>query len=144
MKKTVEFYAANIRYTADLLDAVPSVGDKYMGHSWETVETVEEFSCIVPENRTMNGYGYRIETTDPDDGSRYERYCFVPCKYDDDDTDSLWYALMTGPDDDDWGTGTYDREEAIVRLHDKRSDYPDAYIAVIQEGENPTCIDEIR
>lgn len=56
----------------------------------------------------------------------------------------LWYALMTGPDDDDWGTGTYDREEAIARLHDMRGDYPDAYIAVIQEGENPTCIDEIR
>lgn len=60
------------------------------------------------------------------------------------DEDPLWYALMTGPDDDDWGTGTYDREEAIARLHDMRSDYPDAYIAVIQESENPTCIDEIR
>ena len=60
------------------------------------------------------------------------------------DEDPLWYALMTGPDDDDWGTGTYDRAEALERLQDMRNDYPDAYIAVIREGENPTCIDEIR
>ena len=60
------------------------------------------------------------------------------------DEDPLWYALLTSPDDDDWGTGTYDKEEAIARLQDMRSDYPDACIAVIREGENPTCIDEIR
>lgn len=56
----------------------------------------------------------------------------------------LWYALLTSPDDDDWGTGTYDRAEALERLQDMRVDYPDAYIAVIRESENPTCIDEIR
>ena len=57
---------------------------------------------------------------------------------------AYWFALMTGPDDQDWGTGTHDKEEAIARLREMRADYPDAYIAVIMEGRDPVCVDEIR
>lgn len=57
----------------------------------------------------------------------------------------LWYALMTDNDDTDWGTGTFDREEAIEKVKTWRNGpYPDAYIAVIDDGATPVCIDEIR
>lgn len=57
----------------------------------------------------------------------------------------IWYAIMQDRDDTDWGTGTYDRQEAIEKVKSWREDgYPDAYIAVIEEGGNePMCIDEI-
>lgn len=56
----------------------------------------------------------------------------------------IWYAIMMDNDDQDWGTGTFDKAEAIQRVKDLRSDYPDAYIAVIDDGHDPVCIEEIR
>lgn len=57
----------------------------------------------------------------------------------------LWYALMMDNDDTDWGTGTFDREEALARLKAWREGpYPEAYIAVIDDGDTPVCVDEIR
>lgn len=58
--------------------------------------------------------------------------------------DKYWYAIMMDLDDQDWGTGTFDKEEAIRRVRDLRPDYPDAYIAVIQEGNDPICVEEIH
>lgn len=75
MKKTCEFYSDNTRYTADILDAVPIPGDEYMGRG-EVVVTVERFPSAIPEDRTLVGDAYRLETID--DGVRYERFCFVP------------------------------------------------------------------
>ena len=53
----------------------------------------------------------------------------------------LWYAVMRDREDDDWGYGSYDIEEAKQMLTEEES--PEAYIAVIAEGENPVCVDEI-
>ena len=57
----------------------------------------------------------------------------------------LWYALMKDMDDSDWGTGTYDRDEAIRRMKDSNGFY--TLIAVIDEGDgNPgsaVCVAEI-
>lgn len=53
----------------------------------------------------------------------------------------LWYAVMRDRDDDDWGYGSHDIEEAKRMCLDQES--PEAYIAVIEEGENPVCVDEI-
>ena len=75
MKKTCEFYATNVRYTADVLDVVPIPGDEYFARG-EVIVTVEEIYPIVPCDRAMNGAAYRLETVD--DGVRYERFCFVP------------------------------------------------------------------
>ena len=52
---------------------------------------------------------------------------------------NLWYALQTDPDDNDWGTGTYDKEEAI-RTAKERNYYR---IAVIAEGPDPICIKKL-
>ena len=56
----------------------------------------------------------------------------------------IWYAIMQDNDDQDWGTGTFDREEAIDRVKAMRDEYPEAYIAVIDDDEDPICIEEIR
>ena len=54
--------------------------------------------------------------------------------------DKLWYAVMANREDTDWGTGSYDLEEAKAKCRDYGAE---AYIAVIAEGENPVCIEEI-
>ena len=56
----------------------------------------------------------------------------------------LWYAIMQDNDDQDWGTGTFNLEEAIERVKAKRDEFPDAYIAVIDDGPDPVCVEEIR
>lgn len=53
---------------------------------------------------------------------------------------TFWYAVMQDNEDTDWGTGSYDLAEAREML----KDYPDGYIAVIEEGSDPICVDEIR
>ena len=53
-------------------------------------------------------------------------------------TANLWYAYQTDADDIDWGTGTYNEDEARQWL----ADNPEGRIAVIEEGDDPICIDE--
>ena len=54
-----------------------------------------------------------------------------------------WYAVQRDREDD-WNTGSYDREEALEMARKLRADYPDALIAVIDNrGDNPVCVDEI-
>jgi hypothetical protein len=53
----------------------------------------------------------------------------------------LWYAVMRDREDDDWGYGSHDIDEAKQMLTEEESG--EAYIAVIEEGENPVCVDEI-
>jgi hypothetical protein len=52
---------------------------------------------------------------------------------------------MQDRDDTDWGTGTYDKQEAIEMVKSWRQDgYNDSYIAVIDEsGREPMCVEEI-
>ena len=57
----------------------------------------------------------------------------------------IWYAAMRDNEDDDWGTGSYDLEEARAMVKHNLDIYPDGYVAVIDESTaNPVCIDEIR
>jgi hypothetical protein len=54
---------------------------------------------------------------------------------------NLWYAVMKDENDDDWGTGSYNLDEAREML----DRYPEGYIAVIDEStDNPVCVEEIR
>ena len=61
----------------------------------------------------------------------------------------VWYAVMRDRDDNDWGTGSFDLEEAKAEV--LQMDSPDAYIAVIdgqydKDGNattDPICVDEI-
>jgi hypothetical protein len=58
-----------------------------------------------------------------------------------------WYAVMMDREDNDWGTGSFDLDEAKTMA----TKYPEGYIAVIDGGydENgnattdPICVDEI-
>ena len=56
-------------------------------------------------------------------------------------SDRKWYAVMRDREDDDWGYGSYDIDEAKQMLTEEESG--EAYIAVIEEGENPVCVDRI-
>lgn len=51
-----------------------------------------------------------------------------------------WYAVMQDDDDNDWGTGSYDLDEAQEMV----KKYPEGYIAVIDEGGDPVCVNVIR
>ena len=53
---------------------------------------------------------------------------------------NYWYAVMKDNDDADWGYGSYSLDEAKEMV----KNYPDGYIAVIDEGNDPICIEEIR
>ena len=54
----------------------------------------------------------------------------------------LWYAVMRDNDDNDWGSGSYDYDEAVEMV---QKYIPDGgYIAVIEEGSDPICVEEIR
>ena len=52
-----------------------------------------------------------------------------------------WYAVEMNRDDNDWGTGSYCYSEAVCMAimfgHD-------AYIAVIEDGKDPICVEEIH
>lgn len=57
----------------------------------------------------------------------------------------IWYAVMRDLEDNDWGTGSFDLDEATQRVKQMRADgEPDAYIAVIDNGDDPVCVDEIH
>lgn len=53
-----------------------------------------------------------------------------------------WYAVMKDAEDDDWGTGSYDYSTAVDMVQQYLSD--GGYIAVIDEGGDPICVEEIR
>lgn len=57
----------------------------------------------------------------------------------------LWYAIQIGADDNDWGYGFETMEEAEAKAQEIAQDHPEdlVRIAVIEEGDDPICIDEI-
>lgn len=50
-----------------------------------------------------------------------------------------WYAWQVDENDNDWGSGTYDKDEAIRKA--KERNYK--RIAVIEEGNDPICVEEL-
>ena len=55
------------------------------------------------------------------------------------ENNNKWYAVMSGKNDDDWGTGSFDPDEAQKMVIKNLDIYPGGYIAVI---ENDVCIEE--
>lgn len=55
-----------------------------------------------------------------------------------------FYAVMADRDDTDWGTGSYSLDKAIEMVKEKKDVYPDGYIAVIEMGSDPICVEEIE
>ena len=53
--------------------------------------------------------------------------------------ENKWFAVMTDHDDNDWGYGSADYEEAMRMVINALDVYPDGYIAII---ENDVCIEE--
>ena len=66
---------------------------------------------------------------------------------DDEMETKLWYAVMRDLEDSDWGTGSYDLDEARAKVAELRDDgFEDAYIAVIDmhNEDDPVCVEEIH
>lgn len=55
-----------------------------------------------------------------------------------------WYAVMIDNEDNDWGTGSYDLDEAKAMVKRNLDIYPNGYIAVIDNSSDPVCVDEIH
>lgn len=63
----------------------------------------------------------------------------------DNDEPHIWYAVLIDADDTDWGVGSHDIDEAMDMVRTLRADgHSDAYIAEIEEGDDPICCGEIR
>lgn len=60
----------------------------------------------------------------------------------------IWYAVQIGADDNDWGYGSYDEQEALRMAQEAAENNPDwlVRIAVIDQGQDgnadPICIEE--
>lgn len=55
---------------------------------------------------------------------------------------NIWYAVMRDNDDNDWGTGSTRKREALKMAKDSG---PEAYVAVIDtHTNNPVCINEFH
>lgn len=60
----------------------------------------------------------------------------------------IWYAVQVGADDNDWGYGSYDEQEALRMAQEAAENNPDwlVRIAVIDQGQDgnadPICIEE--
>lgn len=58
---------------------------------------------------------------------------------------NMWYAVMMDNDDSDWGYGSDNMDKAIEMAKEARANgNEDAYIAVIADGADPICVDELR
>lgn len=56
----------------------------------------------------------------------------------------LWYAVLEDVEDNDWSDGSYNLSEAInMAKRLKEEGFPNASIAVIDEGSDPICVDII-
>lgn len=79
------------------------------------------------------------------DGSKIERIMCVERNnsIEEETENAIWYAVQRDTEDD-WGSGSYSLDEAMQMLRKLREDYPDALVAVIRQGGDPICIDEIR
>lgn len=53
-----------------------------------------------------------------------------------------WYAVMTDAEDNDWGYGSSDYDEAVKMVQPFVAD--GGYIAVIDDGDDPVCVEEIH
>lgn len=60
----------------------------------------------------------------------------------------IWYAVQVGADDNDWGYGSYDEQEALRMAQEAAENNLDwlVRIAVIDQGQDgnadPICIEE--
>ena len=55
--------------------------------------------------------------------------------------DRIWYAVLTDYEDNDWGIGSYDLEEAKQKVINNLDIYPNGLIAAIDVD---VCVGEYR
>lgn len=89
--------------------------------------------------------GHEVEIRDDETGETVE-LLNIDDEEDEIVENKLWYAVMRDREDIDWGTGSYDLDEAREKMNEWRNDgWEDAYIAVIDmhNEDDPVCVEEI-
>lgn len=90
--------------------------------------------------------GHEVEIRNDETGDTVELDAETE-EEDDEMETKLWYAVMRDLEDSDWGTGSYDLDEARAKVNELREDgNTDAYIAVIDmhNEDDPVCVEEIH
>lgn len=149
---TLEEIQHEIRYSVveEFEDGDALIG----GFSWE--EFADEPFTVAACQQSVNEW---FSDRDPEDrptaeslAIAYQLHCAasLALNRDEDPDDApeaenpVWYAVMRDRDDNDWGTGSRDYDEAVRMAQALRDDgYSDAYIAVIDDGDDPVCTEEI-
>ena len=103
-------------------------GDMIIGNGAELPETEEDAEALLA-NETGSSNFHEV------DGLYFVK-----------GPEQIWYAVLRANDDNDWGTGSYDLDEALAMAREWREDgWEDAFVAVIDEsGNEPMCVEEIR
>lgn len=57
--------------------------------------------------------------------------------------EQTWYAIEVDEDDNDWGTGSFEYDEAVKMLRETAEHHPDARIAVIKIDQYDSVCDRI-
>lgn len=57
--------------------------------------------------------------------------------------EQIWYAIEVDEDDNDWGTGSFEYDEAVRMLRETAEYHPDARIAVIKIDQYDSVCDRI-
>ena len=132
---------------------------KYAVISREVHKGIVEESVLFETDKFVDGYNrwqdeeyYRIRDKKDCENHVVIKKCWEDGNYDcleDEVVHEHWYAVMMDSEDTDWGTGSYNLDEAKEML-DKEL-HPDGYIAVIRGCYNrddeptvdPVCVDKI-
>lgn len=83
------------------------------------------------------GRFYVLESVNPDEDAENHYDGNIIKEY----STEFWYAYLIDEDDTDWGTGTFDKDEAIRTLEESDEYYA---IAVIEMGHDPIAIEVIK
>ena len=107
------------------------------GEKFENFEILREAAGSDYENlnddlmngRHANGNDFTVIVWNEDGSTTEIAFHYEP---------AIWYAVQETKEDD-WGTGSSDLEEALAMLREQGR----GLIAVIEEGPDPVCIEEI-
>lgn len=116
---------------------------EFMAEMDEYIATMEQGEALTEEEWAAwikgEAKNHEEDLTDEQIGWIIERLTddgFVPGE--------KFYAVMADREDTDWSLGSYSLEKAIEMVKEKKDVYPDGYIAVIEMGPDPICVDEIE
>ena len=101
-------------------------------------ETLEDALRTLDEV-IADGYDEAVIVEGERDGDSYDDMALIyPDGHREDLKKNIWYAIQKDDDDQDWGSGSHDYQEAMRMAKEMGC----KKIAVIEMGNDPICIEE--